>query len=509
MRLPALESHGLVDEAAFRDAGVGVLWSGQAATRRRRRSITIGILVLSDVAALSLAGLAALAVTGFPPMETVYAMFATFPPVFGDMVQLGLLALLCFVALAAERLYDPDELGWGSGQLTRTARAITMGIVGFVLVSYVIGLASIPHLWVLVAWASALLFVMGGRLAVRDVMGRFEGSGVFRRRTLIVGSNHEAADVTRSLARPGTGLLPVGCVSSQVKDQLSLDYTPPSVPSLGSPREIAEVVRRDSIDTVVIVASAFDYEVLDRIISDLRGLEVSIRMATGLSNVLTSRVLVGEASGIPLITVKSVSFTPGQLAFKRAFDLLAASVAIVLTAPVWLLLMGLIKLTSRGPVFYTQLRLGKDGVPFRMYKFRSMVQDAERRRGGLRDRNEADGPLFKMKDDPRTTPVGRFMRRFSLDELPQLVNVLRGEMGLVGPRPPLPREAALYTDKACRRFEVLPGITGLWQVSGRSDLSFDEMIDLDLFYIENWSVFLDLSMIARTVPAVLSSRGAY
>jgi len=186
-----------------------------------------------------------------------------------------------------------------------------------------------------------------------------------------------------------------------------------------------------------------------------------------------------------------------------------ASIFVLVGLPIWLLIMLLIKTSSRGPVFYQQERVGRGGKPFGMYKFRSMVADAEIRIKELKGANEASGPLFKMKDDPRITPIGKWMRKFSVDEFPQLINVLKGEMSLVGPRPPLPREVETYSQHDWRRMEVVPGMTGLWQVSGRSSLTFDEMVRLDLFYIENWSVGLDLSLIARTVPAVLFARGAY
>jgi lipopolysaccharide/colanic/teichoic acid biosynthesis glycosyltransferase len=177
--------------------------------------------------------------------------------------------------------------------------------------------------------------------------------------------------------------------------------------------------------------------------------------------------------------------------------------------PLWLALAAVIKLTSEGPMLYTQERLGKGGVPFQMYKFRSMVDGADQMLNELSSDNEATGPLFKIRSDPRLTPVGRWMRKFSIDEFPQIINVLKGEMSLVGPRPPIPSETIAYTDTCWRRLDVPPGMTGLWQVSGRSALSFDEMVRLDMFYIDNWSVGLDLALLLRTAPAVVSGRGAY
>jgi exopolysaccharide biosynthesis polyprenyl glycosylphosphotransferase len=194
---------------------------------------------------------------------------------------------------------------------------------------------------------------------------------------------------------------------------------------------------------------------------------------------------------------------------KRATDLILISAGLVLISPLLLAVAIAIKLDSRGPILYRQERVGKNGRPFWMYKFRSMCEDADRRLEALRARNEASGPLFKMREDPRVTRVGRFIRRWSLDELPQLFNVLRGEMSLVGPRPPIPSEVDKYEDWQLGRLRAVPGLTGLWQVSGRSEVSFHDMVRLDLHYIRNWSFGLDFEILVRTIPAVLTNRGAY
>lgn len=191
------------------------------------------------------------------------------------------------------------------------------------------------------------------------------------------------------------------------------------------------------------------------------------------------------------------------------FDLVVASAVLLVGLPVWLLVALAVKLQSPGPIFYGQTRVGRDGVRFQMLKFRSMYRDADERLAELQKHNEASGPLFKMKDDPRVTPVGKVIRKFSIDEFPQLLNVVKGEMSLVGPRPPLPHETDRYSKNDWRRLEVVPGMTGLWQVSGRSSLTFEEMVRLDLYYIENWSVALDVNLLFRTVPAMLLARGAY
>jgi len=263
------------------------------------------------------------------------------------------------------------------------------------------------------------------------------------------------------------------------------------------------------VDTVVIASTAFDHDVLASIINQLRGRDLDIQMSPGLLDVISSRVQVREVSSLPLITIQSVSFSRGKVLVKRIFDLVVGGAIAILGLPVWALIAVLIKLDSPGPVFYRQIRVGRDAKSFAMFKFRSMCDRADGRLDELSDSNEATGPLFKVQNDPRVTSIGKWMRLLSIDEFPQLLNVLRGEMSLVGPRPPLPRETMQYSVYDWRRMEVLPGMTGLWQVSGRSSLSFAEMVRLDLFYIENWSVTFDLALIVRTVPAVLFARGAY
>jgi len=198
-----------------------------------------------------------------------------------------------------------------------------------------------------------------------------------------------------------------------------------------------------------------------------------------------------------------------QLAVKRSMDILLSLVAVILLAPILLVVASLVKLTSHGSVFYVQERVGRGGEPFKILKFRSMYEDAHDQRSAHAHRNMHDGPIFKIRDDPRVTPVGRAIRRLSIDELPQLFNVLKGDMSLVGPRPPLPEECLRYGAREEQRLLVQPGVTCIWQVSGRSDLDFDTWVDMDIEYIHTWSLRLDLKLLAKTVPAVLTGRGAY
>jgi exopolysaccharide biosynthesis polyprenyl glycosylphosphotransferase len=421
-----------------------------------------------------------------------------------------LVAPVWLLVLWLAGLYDLDRVTWGAADAGRITRALSLGVVALILGTYLLKAPGLSRGWVLLFWLLAVVFVLSGRAIISLVVIVAHRKGRLLQPTLVVGSNRESADIIRLLtAHIDAGLVPIGCLASSQAERLQLDYCSSDVPVLGHAREIPDIVVRTGVHTVVIASSAFDHDVLARMVAELRDLDVDVHISSGLFEVLTSRVLVNEVAGVPLITVKGISLSRGKLLVKRTFDLVVAGLVLVVGLPLWVAVAVAIKLTSPGPVFYGQPRVGRNGTRFAMLKFRSMYQDAEKRLAELRAVNEASGPLFKMKDDPRVTSVGRWMRKFSIDEFPQLINVMRGEMSLVGPRPPLPAEVERYSAQDWRRLEVTPGMTGLWQISGRSSLTFDEMVRLDLFYIENWSVALDLTIIMRTVPAVLLARGAY
>jgi exopolysaccharide biosynthesis polyprenyl glycosylphosphotransferase len=278
------------------------------------------------------------------------------------------------------------------------------------------------------------------------------------------------------------------------------------VPLVGPIAGLERLVQLHGIDEIVVALPPNRREQLGRIIARGFGRPVQVKFAADLGELLPERFELHQHGGrsyIGFAPVAPVSW------LKRAFDLVFGSLALLGLAPFMLAIALAIKLDSPGPVFYAQERVGKDGVRFRMWKFRSMRRDADTLLAELRASNEATGPLFKMRRDPRVTTVGRVLRRSSLDELPQLFNVLLGQMSLVGPRPPVPSEVAQYEDWQHGRLRAVPGMTGLWQVSGRSDVPFHDMVRLDLHYIRNWSLWLDLEIILRTVPAVVGNRGAY
>jgi len=465
-------------------------------------------LVISDALAILCAGLLATrlrigAFTSPVPFENT-----TLTVSFWQLAAVVVPLWVFFLALA--RLYDLDSVTWGISVAGRVTRALSLGFVALILGTYLTKLQNLSRGWTLLTWIASVVLVLGGRAVIALVVAWARQSGRLLQKTLIVGSNAEAADILRILrADPGGGLVPVACLASSQAERLALDFIAGDIPVVGSAREVAAVVERLGAEVVVIASTAFEHDVVARMIAELRTSDADVHISSGLFEVLTSRVIITELAGVPLITVKGISLSKGNVLAKRFFDLVSSVVVVVVGLPIWLAIAAAIKLTSAGPILYTQERVGRDGQKFGMYKFRSMYADADARLSEVAGTNEASGPLFKMKSDPRVTPVGKWLRKFSVDEIPQIINVVRGEMSLVGPRPPLPREVALYSTHDWRRLEVVPGMTGLWQVSGRSALTFDEMVRLDLFYIENWSVGLDLTLIFRTIPAVLFARGAY
>ena len=425
--------------------------------------------------------------------------------------QLAIIVVpLWVLMLAISGLYDADSVTWGLSVTGRVARTLSLGVVALILLTYIAKVPGLSRAWTLVFWICGIVLVLVSRGLVALFVSWRRHNGHDLQPTLVVGSNSEAADIIRVLrGDPSGGLIPVACLTSSQAERLELDWVSDGIPVLGHARELVEVVARTNIGAVIIVSTAFDHDVLARMIAELRESKLDVHISSGLFEVLTSRVLVTEVSGVPLITVRGISLSKANLLTKRTFDLVVSLLVLLVGLPVWALIALAIKITNPGPILYSQTRVGRDGTPFEMFKFRSMYLDAETRLADVLSANEASGPLFKVKNDPRVTPVGRWLRKFSIDEVPQILNVLRGEMSLVGPRPPLPREVVEYSSHHWRRLEVVPGMTGLWQVSGRSSLTFEEMVRLDLFYIENWSVGLDMTLIFRTIPAVLFARGAY
>lgn len=352
-------------------------------------------------------------------------------------------------------------------------------------------------------FAAGVVLITLWRSAKKSVVRRAVRDGKDNRKVLIAG----AGRVGRLLAgeigsNPYLGLEVAGFLDDHRTGEVD------SLPVLGKWADLEAVVRRHFINEVLI-SNPSDRFSVSRVIKDCQRMGVGVRLVPNLISLTTEEVEAGFIGRVPLLGYHRHRPHASELALKRAFDFIVASFLLIILSPLLAAIALLIKLDSRGPVLYVSDRCGKDGRVFKFLKFRSMVAGADKLLSRLKDRDETDGPIFKMRRDPRVTRVGRWLRRFSLDELPQLVNVVKGDMSLVGPRPPTPEEVKKYAYWQLRRLEIRPGITCIWQVKGRSDVSFRRWMKYDLFYIENWSFWLDLKIIFQTIGAVISGRGAY
>lgn len=411
------------------------------------------------------------------------------------------------VSLQAAGAYEIRRISTGSRESQRVLRA-AMNLAGAVAITAYLTQMLLARTFVAIVIPCGALLMVIVRRAVRATVHARRKRGDWTSAILAVGTSESVAhlvDVTRRGHQ--AGLVVVGAC---VEDAAPGDEIADGVPVVGDVAHAAALAQELGADIVAVAGSGLGPRRIRELGWELEGTGCNMVMAPGLTEVAGPRVHVSPVEGLPLMWVDQPQFTGLRRIVKRGMDVAVSSVLLLLAAPLFVLIGLLVRLTSRGPAFYRSTRMGEHGREFRVYKFRSMYVDADQRRGELLDLNEVDGGmLFKMRRDPRVTPVGRLLRKFSIDELPQLFNVLNGSMSLVGPRPPLPDEVEKYHDHVHRRLLVKPGMTGLWQVSGRSDLSWEESVRLDLYYVENWSLAFDLAIIARTVWAVLRSRGAY
>lgn len=411
---------------------------------------------------------------------------------------------LWLVVFAVYGLYDRPRLLAPSEEARRIFHAVTVTATGVLMVTFLTKMP-VTRTWAALLWMSCLVCVSLGRISMRRLRVVINARGRLIRRVLIVGTNDEALGIGRALARQtAMGHLPVGYVDI---DGESMSDTQ-DIPVVGSLADLADAVHTTEADVVILASTALAQGRLPALCASLHELGVEINISAGLPHIAASRVTVKPLDGLAMLSVRANQLSSHQKALKRAIDVCLSAFGLLVGAP-FLILVGLcVRLTSSGPAIFRQVRVGEGGKQFVIYKFRTMVGNAETLRIELEDRNEADGPLFKVQGDPRVTRVGRALRHFGFDELPQLYNVLKGEMSLVGPRPPLPSETERYDEWARGRLRVKPGITGLWQVNGRHELSFADYVRYDLFYVENWSVIMDIFTMMRTVGVVLTRRGA-
>ncbi|GGQ81296.1 exopolysaccharide biosynthesis polyprenyl glycosylphosphotransferase [Streptomyces althioticus] len=416
--------------------------------------------------------------------------------------------LLVLGALAVSRSWAPTVLGQGAEEFRRLGRSLFMATVVLALGGIALTSRNIK-LWIFVAVPAIALVTMTMRYLLRLRLHRQRKEGRCLRPVLAAGSPDTVRDLiarTRKYPHLGWRVDAVCTTDGPVVDGGRLD----GVPVVGRLADVADHVRRDGFRVVAVTPDPhWSPDRLQRLSWNLEGSDAEMVVAPVLMEVAGPRLHVDAVLGIPLLRVSMPAFTGGRRAVKGVVDRLGALVLLALFAPLMLLVALLVATDSRGGVFYRQRRVGKDGREFTILKFRTMIPDADRVRAALADRNEGAGPLFKMRRDPRVTRIGAVLRRYSLDELPQLFNVLTGSMSLVGPRPPLPEECAAYGPDIRRRLKVKPGLTGLWQISGRSDLSWEEAVRLDLRYVEDWSLALDTVILWKTLRAVVQGQGAY
>ncbi|HEU0001635.1 MAG TPA: sugar transferase [Ktedonobacteraceae bacterium] len=420
-------------------------------------------------------------------------------------LEIGVVVGLIFI-FALRGLYSMRLTGSWFRQAWNIVSSATLGVAFLITYYFVFQPQSNSRLLVLFVWAIAIVVLCLGRFIVSSVMGLLYRRGLGETRLLVVGSGRLGKLIMQHIAaNPTLGFSIVGFLHDLNEEPGDFGR----FKMLGTLEDLGMVIRSMQIDEVIIALPSNLHQQSIRTVRLCERLGTSFKLVPDLYELSLSRIDMEAIEGIPLIGIKQVSINKVQLLVTRIVDCGLAVLGLLVGFPFWLCIALAIKLTSPGVVVYRQTRIGREGRPFRVYKFRTMYKDAEQGLDGLLERNEAQGPLFKIKDDPRITAVGKFLRRTSFDEFPQLLNVIKGEMSLVGPRPPLPQEVAQYEDWQKERLAIKPGLTGLWQVRGRSDISFDEGVLMDLYYIENWSLRLYFMILLRTIPAVLFSRGAY
>ncbi len=416
------------------------------------------------------------------------------------------LALILVLLYSVEGLYTRRRVAG----LERLYGIATNTIVGVALLTVILyGVRPSAQSRLMLPYAAVITTVFVGAIRAADEEWRRQrrrrGHGVLR--TVIVGAGEGGRAIMRNImAQPELGYRVIGFLDDDIEKRAKAigRFEP-----LGGTDTLPTLLASGRADLVIVTLPWTARETIVGLVDTCETHDVRVRIVPDLFQLSLNRVDGESLNGIPLIAVRAPVIRGWRLRAKRAMDVALAGLLLALSAPFLAVIAVAILVDARGPVLYRQQRVGRNGRLFTLLKFRSMHVEADAIRRKLAGRNEATGPLFKMRRDPRVTRVGRVLRRLSLDELPQLWNVIRGDMSLVGPRPPMPGEVDEYLDWHRRRLDVAPGMTGLWQVSGRSELTFDEMVLLDLFYAENWTLFLDMKILLRTVPTVLMGVGAY
>jgi len=481
---------------------------------RRKKKLLYGLLlVASDVVFLALSYYLSYYLrfytTIFGESKPIYSIDENY--VFYSMIFI-LSAIFIFFLF---NLYNWDNIYRGSGYYTRIFKAISINIVVIIIFGYLFETFSFSRIWIFLLFFTSAFLIFLSRLIIEIVTQKLIQKLHLSSRVLIVGVGEHAKRIEDSLNKYSHGLYKVvGYVDKLEKLKACREYLEESLYQkkniiMGCLEDLKEIVKKSGAQRIIISSPEYKYYEILNILEELKGLDVSILIFPGFFEFSIRRMAMREIGGIPLMQVTNIGFFGLNLFYKNMIDYVLGSILFLFFISIYLIIGVIIKLDSKGPIFFKQKRYTKDYREFYIYKFRSMYIDAEERLKELRKYNEADGPVFKIRSDPRITRVGRFLRKFSIDELPQLINVLQGELSLVGPRPPIPEEVEQYDEWQKRRLNVKQGITGLWQISGRSNLNFEEMAKLDLYYIQNWSITLDIKIILKTIPAILFGKGAY
>ncbi len=456
------------------------------------------VLVAADSVAIAVA--AGLAVTWYGSVNPEPGAAAS------QLWWTTLLALPLWVAvLAHQRLYNSRFIERRIDEFRRIVNASVLGTWAVILTAMVSNVL-LPRTGLAMLAACACVTITVERNIARRLFRGLRSRGQMLRQVVIVGSNHEARDIAAMLrAEPWLGYEVVGFVSD---DEDAQEEPVPGLRVLGTLADLPRLLGEIDRASVIVATSAVPSATTNRLARDLLEIGIYVELSSSLRDIAPSRLTVRPLGRFPVVYLEPRRRSGWRAMAKRTFDFIGASLGLLVASPVLLATAVAIKLDSRGGILFKQLRVGQNGTPFHVLKLRSMCTDAEDLLIDLRDQNEADGPLFKMADDPRVTRVGRFIRKASIDEIPQLWNVIRGDMSLVGPRPALPHESEEWDSLLKHRLRVKPGITGMWQVSGRSDSSFDDYTRLDLYYVDNWSLTTDLAILAKTVPVVAFGQGA-
>ena len=407
---------------------------------------------------------------------------------------------------------DPRIIGQDAQEFRRVLRA-TVLFFGWLAIFSLLLKVDMSRAYLAIAFPLGLASLLVSRKLWRSWLFLGRRRGDFVANTLVVGGIRSAQDITMLMHNSNAGYRVSAVWVPDRKGDVNewLNVPDQFVPVMGTERTLSDAILISEATSVIVTDTEhLGHDGLRELAWELEGVDVELMLSPNVVDVAGSRMTLRDLAGMPFIHVQEPQYAAAGSWPKALFDRIGASLILLAASPILLASAIAVKLSSPGPVFFRQPRGGLNGTTFQMIKFRSMVVDAEARLATLAaERGVADKPLFKLVDDPRITRVGKFLRRFSIDELPQLLNVVRGDMSLVGPRPPLLTEMEMYDDKAHRRMHVKPGMTGLWQVSGRSDIEWEDAVKLDTYYVENWSLTGDLHILWRTVRAVVGSDGAY